>query len=274
MTLAADFFDDYNLIGHRSLIAQLQNGSYPPRHQVFPDYPFRYHFGFNITGAALTGLFRLPVGAAIDLIVIVGFLGSWCLAWRLGERLTATRAGIWTAFAGLLGGGAFFWFFWYSDWASHGTVGILTGGNRINFPVVMYFFQKPFALGFPLALGLMLAASVPAGREAWWRRSLLLTVLLAPLSLAEVVLFVTMGPALLAQELWTERHGRALVAPLAALAPRRPARQRALHAHARGHRGPDRLPLLASRAPAARRPGVVRPHHRSSRAPGPDWASP
>jgi len=217
MTLAADFFDDYNLIGHRSLIAQLQNGSYPPRHQVFPDYPFRYHFGFNITGAALTGLLRLPVGAAIDLIVVVGFLGSWCLAWRLGERLTGTRTGAWTAFAGLLGGGAFFWLLWYSDWAQHGTVGIVTGGNRINFPVVMYFFQKPFALGFPLALGLVLAASVPATGARWRPRAVLLALLLAPLSLAEVVLFVTMGPALLAQELWTERKMRACLAPVAAL---------------------------------------------------------
>jgi hypothetical protein len=217
MTLAADFFDDYNLIGHRSLIAQLQNGSYPPRHQVFPDYPFRYHFGFNIVGAALTGFFRLPVGAAIDAIVIAGFLGSWCLAWRLGERLTGTRTGMWTAFAGLLGGGAFFWFFWHSDWAQHGAVGIVIGGNRINFPVVMYFFQKPFALGFPLALGLMLAASVPATGVNWRPRAVLLALLLAPLSLAEVVLFVTMGPALLAQDLWTERKWRACLAPVAAL---------------------------------------------------------
>jgi hypothetical protein len=211
MTLQGDFFDDYNLIGHRSLVAQLQNGGYPPRHQVFPDYPFRYHFGFNVTAAALTGLLRLPLGAAIDLLVIVGFLASWCLAWRLGERLTRDASGGWTAFGGLLTGGAFFWFFWHADWAQHGAVGIVTGGNRINFPVVMYFFQKPFALGFPLALAVMLVASVPATDANWKRRALLLAVLLGPLSLAEVVLFVTLAPALAAHELWTDRHWRGIV---------------------------------------------------------------
>jgi len=217
LTLQSDFFDDYNLIGHRGVVAQFQNGIYPPRDQVYPEYLFRYHYGFNVVAAALTGLFRLSVGAAIDAVVILGFFGSWCLAWRLGERLTPSRSGIWTALGGLASGGAFFWFLGHSDWAQQGAVGIVVGGNRINFPVVMYFFQKPFALGFPLALAVMLAASVPAAEGQGRRRGLLLALLLAPLSLAEVVLFVTIAPSLAAQELAAQRRLSALLPSALAL---------------------------------------------------------
>jgi hypothetical protein len=217
LTLAGDFFDDYNLIGHRSLVAQFQNDVYPPRHQVYPDYPFRYHYAFNIMAAALTALFRLPVGVAIDAVVIFGFFASFCLAWRLGERLSPSSSGAWTAVFALLSGGAFFWFLWHSDWAQHGAVGIVIGGNRINFPVVMYFFQKPFALGFPLALAVMLLLSVRADGIHRTGRGLALAVLLAPLSFAEVVLFVTMLPSVAAHELAADRRLRALVPSALAL---------------------------------------------------------
>ncbi|PYQ12198.1 MAG: hypothetical protein DMF80_18825 [Acidobacteria bacterium] len=218
LTLAGDFFDDFNAIGHRSLIAQFQNDVFPPRHQVFPEYPFRYHYGFNLLAAALTALFRLSVPWAIDLLVIVCFLWSWCLAWVLGERLTRSGSGGWTALASLGGGGAFFWLIAHAHWASQGAVGIVIGGNRINFPVVMYFFQKPFTLGFPLALAVMLAASFPAPGLGWLRRSSLLAVLLASLYLVQEELFVTVGLSLAAQELLRERHLRALV-PVAASLP-------------------------------------------------------
>jgi hypothetical protein len=214
LTLAADFFDDFNPTGHRSLVAQFQNDVFPPRHQVFPEYPFRYHYGFNLVAAALTAFFRLPVPWAIDLLVIGGFLWSWCLAWRLGERLAGPRAGAWTALAALLGGGAFFWLIGYADWAKDGAVGRVVGGNRLNFPVVMYFFQKPFAIGFPLALALMRAAAAPAEPRRWWRRTWLLAVVLAALYLVQEALFVTVGLSLAAQELIAQRKPRAL-APFA-----------------------------------------------------------
>ena len=213
LTLCADFWDDFNAIGHRSLIAQFQNGVFPPRHQVFPEYPFRYHYGFNLVAAALTGLLRVSVAGAIDLLVIVGFVWAWCLAWRLGERLTRSGRGHWTALATLYGGGAFFWFILHADWASQGAVGVQIGGNRINFPLVMYFFQKPFALGVPLALAVLLVASVAPEEGRWRRRSLLLGVLLGALYLVQEALFVTVGLSLAAHDLLAERRARALVAP-------------------------------------------------------------
>src|SRR6185436_3513841 len=96
--------------------------------------------------AALTALPRLSVPWAIDVLVIAVFLWSWCLAWALGERLARSGSGGWTDLAALYGGGAFFWLIWRAGWAAEGAVGIVIGGNRINFPVIMYFFQKPFAL--------------------------------------------------------------------------------------------------------------------------------
>jgi len=221
LTLKGDFFDDFNAIGHRSLIAQFQNDVFPPVHQIFPEYPFRYHYGFNVVAAALTALPRLSVPWAIDVLVMAGFLWSWCLAWALGERLTRSQSGGWTALASLYGGGSFFWLIWHSGWAADGAIGIVIGGNRINFPVIMYYFQKPFALGFVLALAIMLAAS---HRPATPRtgRTLLLAVLLAGLYLMQEALFVTVGLSLTAQELLSERRPRALVPlllslPLAAL---------------------------------------------------------
>jgi hypothetical protein len=217
LTLRADFFDDFNLIGHRSLVAQIQNDTYPPRHQVYPEYPFRYHYGFNLAAAAATALFRLSVAGGIDLVVVAGFLASWCLAWRLGERLAPSGRGGLAALGALLGGGAFFWFLWYADWVRHGAVGIVIGGNRINLPVVMYFFQKPFALGFPLALAAMVVLSFPGEADVRRPRAVLLAVLLAPLSLAEVVLFVMLLPAAAAHELAWARRLHAVVPMLAAL---------------------------------------------------------
>jgi hypothetical protein len=217
LTLRGDFFDDFNLIGHRSMVAQFQNDTFPPRHQVYPEYPFRYHYGFNVVAAASTALFRLSVAEGIDVVVIAGFMASWCLAWRLGERLTESGRGGFAALGALFGGGAFFWFLWHDDWVRHGAVGVVVGGNRVNFPVVMYFFQKPFALGIPLALAALLALSFPAPPEVRGRRGVLLAVLLAPLSLAEVVLFVMLLPAAAVQELISSRHTRALVPMLAAL---------------------------------------------------------
>jgi hypothetical protein len=216
LTLKGDFFDDFNAIGHRSLIAQFQNDVFPPRHQVFPEYPFRYHYGFNIVAAALTALPRLSVSWAIDVLVIAGFLWSWCLAWTLGERLARSQEGAWTALASLYGGGAFFWFIWHSGWAAQGPVGIVIGGNRINFPVIMYYFQKPFALGFVLALAILLVASyTPPPRG--WERSLLLAVLLAGLYLVQEALFVTVGLSLTAQELLADRKPRAVLPLLLAI---------------------------------------------------------
>lgn len=217
LTLGSDFFDDYNLIGHRSLVAQFQNDSFPPHHQVYPEYLLRYHYGFNLVAAGLTALFRLPLGFAIDVVVIAGFFASFVLAWRLGERLSPGGSGLWTALGGLLTGGAFYWFVWYSDWSQHAAVGVVVGGNRINFPVLMYFFQKPFALGFPLALALMLQASATSPPGDWRRRGLLTSSLLAPLSLVQVVLFVTVGAALAAHAFLEERRLRALVPFVASL---------------------------------------------------------
>ena len=211
LAVVGDFFDEFLSTGHRSLIAQFQNGIYPPRHQVFPDYPFHYHYGFNVVGAALTGLFRIPVAWAIDFLTVAGFFWSWCLAWRLGERLTPSRDGRWAALASLAGGGAFFWFIWYSDWVELGAIGIVIGGNRINFPVIMYYFQKPFILGFPLALAVMLVVSVRPGKQDWWRRCWMLALLLGALSLTQSVLFVTLAACVVAQDLVTERRLRALI---------------------------------------------------------------
>jgi hypothetical protein len=218
LAIQGDFFDEFHRTGHRSLVAQFQNDVFPPRHQVFPEYPFRYHYGFNVIAAALTGMLRLSVPAAIDTLVIVGFLWSWCLAWRLGQRLTGGGSGAWAALGGLFGGGAFYWFLWFAEWGQHPALGPVIGGNRVNFPVVMYFFQKPFALGFPLAMAVLLAVSYrPRDRARKMARDLSVALLLGALSIVQTVLFVTVGACVATHGLLAERKPKAVLAPAAAL---------------------------------------------------------
>lgn len=97
------FHDELFFTGHMSITAQLQNGQYPPRHLSFPAFELRYHYGFNVLAALLTGLTRVSIPTAIDLLTVGAFGYTWLLFWLLGERLIAPRWGDVTAAVVLLG---------------------------------------------------------------------------------------------------------------------------------------------------------------------------
>lgn len=207
-----DFFDERRPNGHLGIISQMQNDYYPPPNQLFPDLPMRYHYGFNLACAGVTAMTRLSISAAMDGLTVSGWWLSWCLLWLLGDRLGGSGAGPWVAGATLLGGGTTTFFGWYGvppddamGWGDLLGSRLMVADQSMNPPLVAYFFQKPFALGIPLALAVMLVACARA--DGWRiRRDVVLGLLLAALSLTQTVLFLTILPTLTAVELLVARR--------------------------------------------------------------------
>ena len=205
---------------HLSNVAQFQNGYFPPRFPGYPSVPLRFHYGFDLVSAGLTALTRLSAHSVFALATIFGWAYSWCLLWVLGQRLTrASRGGFWTAAATLFGGGAAVF---VAPLLSHvplvdrlmgrPTFGI---GRAVNGPLSDYIFQRPFTLGLPLGLAVLLMALRPAtGTTARQdaARHAMLGLLLAALSLTQVVLFVTLSATIAFTEVLLERRARFLLA--------------------------------------------------------------
>lgn len=217
MAFGADFYDEEVPNGHLSILGQIANGEFPPSNVYFPDLPLRYHYGFDLVAAAGTALGHLPIPRAIDVTTVACWILAWCLAWLLGDRLAGRGTGGWTALGALLGGGALPLVALFSDAARGSFVervadsAVKVAGVNLNPPVVSYFFQKPFAMGIPLALAVLLVAREPA--ERWGRRRhLLLAVLLAALSLVQAVLFLGLLATLLVTELRERRFAFAAFA--------------------------------------------------------------
>jgi hypothetical protein len=198
------FHDELLIAGHMATVAQLANGIFPPRHLQFPEYPFRYHYGFDLIAAAFTALFRLQVDAAIDVGSLVLWAASWCLLWALGERLVGRRRAWLTPFMTLYASGL-------PLGCPHPGPSILpnmieecpVGHWSVNGPPITYFFQHPWALGIPVAATAILVFSERAPRSGALRFALL-AFLFGALSFSELVLFVTVLPALLVAELYYE----------------------------------------------------------------------
>src|SRR5262249_28264587 len=144
------FHDEIPSTGHLSMTSQIENGTYPPRHLTFPELELRYHYGFNLLAAAVASMLRLKVDNAIDVVTLLAWGYSWCLAWAIGEGLVGLGWGAATAAVVLFGGGMPV----VSSaktlaWRLTGFSAV--GSDNLNAPIVSYFFQHPWTLGIPLA---------------------------------------------------------------------------------------------------------------------------
>src|SRR5262249_21809291 len=99
------FHDELFVTGHLSMASGIENGIYPPRHLSFPQLELRYHYGFDLLVAAVGSILRLNADRTIDLITLVAWGYSWCLAWAIGERFVGRGWGGGTAAVMLFGGG-------------------------------------------------------------------------------------------------------------------------------------------------------------------------
>lgn len=191
--LGWSFHDELWHTGHQSIASQIQNGIYPPRHGVFPVFLLRYHYGFDLLVALVGTIIRLPVERAIDAVTIAAWFYTWCLAWGLGERLLGARrgwilpltvlfAGSWVPFLALSGTPA----------TAPALLGLIKiDGATVNPPLVSYFFQHPWTIGFPLALAVLgLGLDRTVGRPAW--RAGVLLVLFLALAITQIILFLVL----------------------------------------------------------------------------------
>jgi hypothetical protein len=195
-TLLANVSDEANFNGHDAIIAHLQNGVYPPRYLYDPSLPLRYHYAFDLAGAIVTGLLRLRLDQAIDLLGLALWPCMFLLLWRVGEHVGGRRAGLFVALTVCFAGG-------WPLLAWSGACGLCaSNGLRINPPFINYYFQPPWSLGVPLfCLAVLQWAALPRLHNRMLGLAMLVGSLVM-LSLTEAVLFVTSIAALGVTEAW------------------------------------------------------------------------
>jgi hypothetical protein len=197
-TILLNFHDEAYFNEHFAMIAHLQNGTYPPRYLYEPSLPLRYHYGFDIAGAIVTGLLRVRLDHAVDLLTLALWPCMFLLLWRVGEHFGGPRAGLFAAFAVCFSGG------WTMLAQNAPPCGLCTINELpINPPFISYFFQHPWSLGVPIfCLVILQRAELPRVRvKAIGYGALICSLSL--LSLCQAVLFVTTIVAMALAEAWS-----------------------------------------------------------------------
>jgi hypothetical protein len=202
---------------HMGTTAQLAN-VFPPRHLQFPEYPFRYHYGFNVLSASFGAVFHQRSDAAIDISCLSLWFITWCLLWALGERLLGRRRAWLTPAMTLFAGGMPL----ACSHANRSLVPHLVAECQVsrwsvNSAVINYWFQHPWSLGIPMAVSAILVFTERAPESARVRVALL-GLLLGVLSFGQLSLFVTVVPSLLVAELWYDERIEIRRAPAIVLA--------------------------------------------------------
>jgi hypothetical protein len=187
-TILLNFHDEAYFNGHFAFIAHLQNGTYPPRYLYEPSLLLKYHYAFDLAGAITTGVLRIRLDHAVDLLTLTLWPCMFLLLWRVGEFVGDKRAGLLVAVTVCFSTG----------WC----ILCAVDGQRINPPFISYYFQHPWSLGVPVfCLVLLQLAALPrlANRTLGWTA---LACSLSLLSLCQAVLFVTTVVALGLSEGW------------------------------------------------------------------------
>ena len=213
-TILLNFHDEAYFNEHFAMIAHLQNGTYPPRYLYEPSLPLRYHYGFDIAGAIVTGLLRVRLDHAVDLLSLALWPCMFLLLWRVGEHFGGSRAGLFAAFAVCFSGG------WPMLARDAPPCGLCTINELpINPPFISYFFQHPWGLGVPVfCLVILQRAELSRVRvKAIGYGALVCSLSL--LSLCQAVLFVTTIVAMALAEAWSfvRYRNREAITVLAAL---------------------------------------------------------
>jgi hypothetical protein len=198
------------LNGHHAIIARLQNGTYPPRYLYEPTLPLRYHYAFDLAGAIITGLCRVRVDHAIDILTLALWPCMFLLLWRVGEHVGGWRAGLFVALAVCFSGG------WPIVASTLSPSGFFTvNGLRISPLFVDNFFQHPWSIGMPIFCLAMLQRAVLSRVNNQILGFAALVCSLPVLSLSQVVLFATTVVALGLTEIWrlvrSNDHAAALI---------------------------------------------------------------
>lgn len=196
-TILLNFHDETPYGAHFSHIAHLQNGVYPPRYLYEPSLPLRYHFAFDLAGAIVTGLLRVRLDHAVDLLTLALWPCMFLLLWRLGERVGGRGAGVAVALTVCFSGG---WpvLAWYWSQCGYCTI----NGLWLNPPFISNFFQHPWSIGVPVfCLVVLQRGALPQIENRIVGLGCLIGSLIL-LSLSQVVLFLPTVMALGFAEIW------------------------------------------------------------------------
>ena len=187
-TILLNFHDEAFLNGHHAIIAHLQNGTYPPRYLYQPSLPLKYHYAFDLAGAIVTGLLRVRLDQAIDLLTLTLWPFMFLLLWHVGDHVGGRRAGLLVALMVCYSAG--------------GCALCTVNGLRTNPPLVSYFFQHPWSIGVPLFCLIILQRSALSQIDSKAMGLVALVCSLLLLSLSQAVLFVTTVIAVGLTEAW------------------------------------------------------------------------
>ncbi len=187
------WWDEYSC--HYPLTAAAARGILPLQHPLFPGEAFRYHYAFDLLAGWIRALTGLNVATALDL-VSVGALALLLGTCRdLGQTLGGPKLARWMPVLVTLGSGTLF-FLLYTDNGSievHWDLLPVRWRNSVPPPTISNFFQHPQGLGMPMALGVLMLFDRPLGDLLHLRRSLVAVLVMAALSLSQIVFFGTLG---------------------------------------------------------------------------------
>ena len=196
-TILLNFHDETPYGTHFAKIAHLQNGIYPPRYLYEPSLLLRYHHAFDLAGAVVTGLLRVRLDHAVDLLTLTLWPCMFLLLWRLGEHAGGKRAGAAVALTVCFSGGwpALAWL-----WSQCGFCVI--NALWLNPPFISNFFQHPWSIGVPVfCLIVLQRAALPQIDNRILGLGCFVCSLIM-LSLSQVALFIPTAMALALAEIW------------------------------------------------------------------------
>lgn len=201
--------DEHALFGHKTILAQLRRGHFPPWFPPFPSHEASYHAGFDVLAAAL-GELGFEVDLALDgaTMLLVGFasLGAAALASEWGGRARAYRgilavhlsAGLaWLVLAGT---------------AAHPRCLVQfhhpSCGVHLFPPPLFNLHQHPMAAGLGLFLALVLVLEGRPNRRFAAHELAFLVLGLGALGYAQVVFHVLLALSLLGLAVFLAVSGR------------------------------------------------------------------
>lgn len=191
-TVATRLWDETN--AHFGLVRVVARGLVPPPHPLFPQEPFRYHYGFDVLGALPQAFLGLRTDHAIDVATLACWLVLVAMARTVGAALGGARgANLATVLVPL--GSGLLTVFLFQDFYLLGPrwdALPIAWATSMPPPAISNFFQHPQGLG--MSLGLAVALLIGSGPDPLRRRKLVVgALLLGMLSLGQIVFFGICG---------------------------------------------------------------------------------
>lgn len=184
--------DEILPLGHMSIIAQMQNGVYPPRHLQFPADELRYHYGFNLLATWITAVLRVRIDVAIDLVTLFLWAYSAALLWVFGDRLVNRNkwSGWLMVFITLFGGGLPWLWGQCANLSSVLFSLCEHQSGAMNPPLISFFFQHPWSLGIPLGIAVLYLYPLMVSGGLGLKNYFSLIALFFALAISQMVLFL------------------------------------------------------------------------------------